>query len=66
MASIALIQVLGAVASGELKSSSSAMTDGGVPEGGHAGRLLRAIGDGHARRMHTVGLGPLGLPIPVG
>lgn len=31
---------------------------------GNAGGLLRAIGDGHVRRMRAIGLAPLGLPIP--
>ena len=33
---------------------------------GNAPQLLRAIGEGHVRRMRSIGLGPLGLPIPVG
>ena len=33
---------------------------------GNAAGLMRAIGDGHARRMRAIGLAPLGLPIPAG
>lgn len=33
---------------------------------GNASQLLRAIAGGHVRRMKTIGLGPLGLPVPVG
>jgi rubrerythrin len=31
---------------------------------GNAPQLLKAIGDGHVRRMRAIGLGPMGLPIP--
>ena len=33
---------------------------------GNGDRLLRAILGGHARRMKAIGLGPFGLPVPVG